>query len=189
MKIRCPWVNDNSMMIVYHDNEWGVPIHDENLLFEFLVLEGAQAGLSWSTILKKRENYRLAFDNFNPEKVAEYNSIKINELENNPRIVRNRLKIHSAVINARLILKIQKEFGSFDTYLWNFVGGKTIQNNWKTLGEIPSSTFESEQMSLDLKKKGFKFVGPTICYAFMQAVGMVNDHVVDCFRHAELKIG
>ena len=186
MKIRCPWVNDDPLMIEYHDNEWGVPIHNDNLLFEFLVLEGAQAGLSWSTILKKRENYRLAFDNFNPEKVAEYGSKKINELENNTCIVRNRLKIRSAVINARLILDIQKEFGSFDKYIWNFVEGKTIQNHWKTMRDIPSSTLESEQMGLDMKKKGFKFVGPTICYAFMQAVGMVNDHVVDCFRHSEL---
>ena len=186
MKIRCPWVNDDLMMIEYHDHEWGVPIHDDSLLFEFLVLEGAQAGLSWSTILKKRENYRLAFDNFNPEKVGEYDNKKINELENNAGIVRNHLKIRSAVINARLLLDIQNEFGSFEVYIWNFVGGKTIQNHWKTLTEIPSSTLESEQMSLDLKKKGFKFVGPTICYAFMQAVGMVNDHVVDCFRHSEL---
>jgi DNA-3-methyladenine glycosylase I len=186
MKIRCPWVNDDPMMIEYHDKEWGVPIHNDNLLFEFLVLEGAQAGLSWSTILKKRENYRLAFDNFNPEKVAEYSSKKINELESNSGIVRNRLKIRAAMINARIILEIQKDFGSFDTYIWNFVGGKTIQNHWKTLGDIPSSTLESEQMSLELKKKGFKFVGPTICYAFMQAVGMVNDHVVDCFRHSDL---
>ena len=186
MKIRCPWVNDNPMMIEYHDKEWGIPIHDDNLLFEFLALEGAQAGLSWNTILKKRENYRLAFDNFNPEKVAEYNSKKIYELENNSGIVRNHLKIQSVVINARLILDIQKEFGSFDNYIWKFVGGKTIQNHWKTLGEIPSSSLESEQMSLDMKQKGFKFVGPTICYAFMQAVGMVNDHLMDCFRYSEL---
>ena len=160
MKIRCPWVNDNPLMIEYHDNEWGVPIHNDNLLFEFLVLEGAQAGLSWSTILKKRENYRLAFDNFNPEKVAEYSSKKINELENNTYIVRNRLKIRSAVINARLILDIQKEFGSFDKYIWNFVEGKTIQNHWKTMRDIPSSTLESEQMGLDMKKRVSNLLAP-----------------------------
>ena len=186
MKIRCPWVNEDQLMIEYHDKEWGVPIHNDSLLFEFLVLEGAQAGLSWTTILKKRENYRIAFDNFVPEKVAAYNEDKIEELRENSGIVRNRLKIRSAVTNAALLLEIQIEYGSFDTYIWRFTGGKTIQNMWEKMEEIPSSTLESEKMSNDLKKRGFKFVGPTICYAFMQAVGMVNDHLVDCFRHSDL---
>jgi DNA-3-methyladenine glycosylase I len=186
MKIRCPWVNKDALMQEYHDKEWGVPVHDDTLLFEFLILEGAQAGLSWTTILKKRENYRLAFDNFDPEKVAAYNDNKIDKLRENSGIVRNRLKIHSAVLNAEALIEIQKEFGSFDYYIWKFVDGKPIQNKWKKIEEIPSSTTESEKMSSDLKKRGFKFVGPTICYAFMQAVGMVNDHVVGCFRHSEL---
>jgi DNA-3-methyladenine glycosylase I len=186
MKIRCPWVNNDALMQEYHDKEWGVPVHDDSLLFEFLILEGAQAGLSWTTILKKRENYRRAFDNFDPEKVVAYNDNKIDKLRENSGIVRNRLKIHSAVLNAEALIEIQKEFGSFDNYIWKFVDGKPIQNKWKKIEEIPSSTTESENMSSDLKKRGFKFVGPTICYAFMQAVGMVNDHVVDCFRHSEL---
>jgi DNA-3-methyladenine glycosylase I len=187
MKIRCPWINNDPVMTEYHDQEWGVPVHDDSLLFEFLVLDGAQAGLSWTTILKKRENYRLAFDYFDPEKVSSYNDEKIGELIKNSGIVRNRLKIRSAVVNARALLDIQREFGSFDFYIWKFVGGMPIQNNWEKMEEIPSSTSESENMSSDLKKRGFKFVGPTICYAFMQAVGMVNDHIVDCFRHSELK--
>ncbi len=186
MKIRCPWVNEDQLMIEYHDKEWGIPVHDDSLLFEFLVLEGAQAGLSWTTILKKRENYRKAFDNFEPVIVAAYNEDKIQELLENSGIVRNKLKIRSAVTNAAALLKIQKEYGSFDSYIWRFVGGKPKQNMWKKMEEIPSSTSESETMSHDLKKKGFKFVGPTICYAFMQAVGMVNDHLVDCFRHSDL---
>jgi len=186
MKIRCPWANNDPLMTEYHDQEWGVPVHDDSLLFEFLILEGAQAGLSWTTILKKRKNYRLAFDNFDPKKVSVYNDHKIGELLENSGIVRNRLKIRSAIVNAQVLLEIQREFGSFDNYIWKFVGGKPIQNKWKKMEEIPSSTIESENMSSDLKKRGFKFVGPTICYAFMQAVGMVNDHLVICFRHSEL---
>ncbi len=188
MKIRCPWVNEDQLMIEYHDKEWGVPVHDDSLLFEFLILEGAQAGLSWTTILKKRENYRIAFDNFEPEKVAKYNEDKIEELRENSGIVRNQLKIRSAVTNAVALLEIQKEYGSFDSYIWKFVGGNPKQNMWKKMDEIPSSTLESEKISYDLKKRGFKFVGPTICYAFMQAVGMVNDHLIDCFRHSDLYV-
>ena len=186
MKIRCPWVNKDQLIIEYHDKEWGVPVHDDRLLFEFLVLEGAQAGLSWTTILRKRNNYRTAFDNFEPEKVAAYNEDKIEELRENPGIVRNKLKIRSAVTNAAALLEIQEEYGSFDSYIWKFTDGKTKQNMWKRMEEIPSSTSESESMSRDLKKRSFKFVGPTICYAFMQAVGMVNDHMVDCFRYSDL---
>jgi DNA-3-methyladenine glycosylase I len=186
MKNRCPWAKDDPLIIEYHDQEWGVPIHDDRLLFEFLILESAQAGLRWTLILQKRDNYRKAFDNFEIKKVADYDEHKIEELLNNSGIVRNRLKIRAAVANAQSILKIQKEFGSFNDYIWKFVGGKTIQNRWKTLQEVPSSTKESQDMSKDLKMKGFKFVGPTICYGFMQAVGMVNDHIVDCFRHQEL---
>ena len=186
MKIRCPWVNNDPLMIQYHDNEWGVPVHNSRLLFEFLVLEGAQAGLSWRTILKKRENYRAAFNNFEPENVAAYNEQKIEELRGNSGIVRNRLKIRAAVANANALLEIQNDFGSFDSYIWKFVDGKPIQNEWKNMADIPSSTPESEKMSSDLKKRGFKFVGPTICYAFMQAVGMVNNHTIDCFRHSEI---
>ncbi len=186
MKIRCSWVNKDPLMINYHDREWGVPVHDDRELFEFLILEGAQAGLSWRTILNKRENYKKAFDNFLPQEVADYNNNKLEELKNNTGIVRNRLKISSAVINANEILDIQNEFGSFDDYIWKFVEYKPIQNHWKRIDEIPSATTESENMSSDLKKRGFKFVGPTICYSFMQAVGMVNDHTVDCFRYKEL---
>lgn len=186
MKIRCPWVNQDQLMTKYHDKEWGVPVHDDSLLFEFLVLEGAQAGLSWTTILNKRDNYRIAFDNFEPAKVALYKEDKIEELRGNSGIVRNQLKIRSAVTNAVALLEIQREFGSFDRYIWKFTNGKTIQNKWIRMDDIPSSTSESESMSKDLKKRGFKFVGPTICYAFMQAVGMVNDHLVDCYRHSEL---
>ncbi|MGB8233481.1 MAG: DNA-3-methyladenine glycosylase I [Methanobacterium sp.] len=186
MKIRCSWAKNDPQMIEYHDREWGVPVHDDSLLFEFLILEGAQAGLSWTTILKKRENYRLAFDNFDPEKVSKYNDQKIEELVENSGIVRNKLKIRSAIVNAKLLLEIQREYGSFDNYVWKFVDGKPIQNKWKKMEDIPSSTLESENMSSDLKNRGFKFVGPTICYAFMQAVGMVNDHLIDCFRHSEL---
>lgn len=186
MKSRCPWVNDDQSMIQYHDKEWGVPIHDNHLLFEFLILEGAQAGLSWKTILNKRESYREAFKNFDPSIVANYNEKKIDELIENSSIVRNRLKIASAVTNANAFLEIEKEFDSFDSYIWKFVDHKSIINNWDSMSEIPSKTLESEKMSSDLKKRGFKFVGPTICYAFMQAVGMVNDHVNCCFRHDEL---
>jgi DNA-3-methyladenine glycosylase I len=185
-KARCSWSGNDPTMIAYHDEEWGVPVHDDRLLFEFLVLEGAQAGLSWSTILKKRESYRAAFDNFDPEKVAAYGEDEIAQLLGNTGIIRNRLKIGSAVTNARAVLAIQKEFGSFDSYIWRFAGGQTIQNRWVRLSDIPAKTLVAETMSKDLKKRGFSFVGPTICYAFMQAVGMVNDHTVDCFRHQEL---
>ena len=174
------------MMIAYHDEEWGVPVHDDQLLFEFLVLEGAQAGLSWSTVLKKRENYRATFDHFDPETVAGYGDDKISLLLQDSGIIRNRLKIRSAVTNARAVLAVQKEFGSFDSYIWRFVDGRTIQNRRERLIDIPSKTPEAEAMSKDLKKRGFTFVGPTICYAFMQAVGMVNDHTTDCFRYREL---
>jgi DNA-3-methyladenine glycosylase I len=186
-KTRCPWAKEDPLIIEYHDKEWGIPVHDDNLLFEFLILEGAQAGLSWITVLRKRENYREVFNNFDPAKVASYNDAKIEELMNNPGIIRNRRKITATVANAKAVLEIQKEFGSFDAYIWQFVGGKPIQNKWKNMEDLPSFTAESEKMSKDLKKRGFKFVGPTICYAFMQAVGMVNDHVVDCFRHDEVE--
>ena len=184
--IRCSWAGNDPMMIAYHDKEWGVPVHDDRLFFEFLLLEGAQAGLSWSTILKKRENYRAAFDNFDPKKIAGYGEDKIQQLLQNPGIVRNRAKVRSAVTNARAVLKVQDEFGSFDTYIWRFVGGKTIQNGWESSVDVPGKTREAEAMSKDLKSRGFKFVGPTICYAFMQATGMVNDHTIDCFRFHEL---
>jgi DNA-3-methyladenine glycosylase I len=187
---RCQWVGDwddiDSIMVRYHDEEWGVPKHSDRRLFEDLVLDGAQAGLSWSTILNKRENYREAFDNFDPAKVAAYDEAKIEELLRNPGIVRNRLKVNSAVKNAKALLKIQEEFGSFDTYIWNFVDGKPVQNEWKSIDELPAKTDLSEAISKDLKKRGFSFVGPTIVYAFMQAVGMVNDHTVDCYRHTEV---
>ena len=186
MKTRCSWVNDDPMMKVYHDTEWGVPVHDDRKLFEFLILEGAQAGLSWKSILSRRENYKKAFDNFEPQIVAQYDESKLKELKEDPGIIRNKLKIKSAVTNALAVLDIQEEFGSLDTYLWQFVGGVTIQNHWKTINEIPATTVESENMSHALKKRGFKFVGPTICYSFMQAVGMVNDHTVDCFRYKDL---
>lgn len=183
---RCEWAGSDPLYVAYHDQEWGVPEHDEHKLFEMLILEGAQAGLSWSTILNRRENYRRAFDNFNPHMVAQYGDDKVAALLNDEGIVRNRLKINAAVQNARGFLKIQDEFGSFDAYIWRFVGGKPIVNAWHELGQIPAKTPESENMSKDLKQRGFNFVGPTICYAFMQAVGMVNDHVVDCFRYGEI---
>ncbi|MTI67724.1 MAG: DNA-3-methyladenine glycosylase I [Firmicutes bacterium] len=183
---RCSWVSNDKIYIDYHDNEWGVEVHDDRLLFEYLILEGAQAGLSWITILKKRENYRIAFDNFDAEKIAKYDNDKVNELLNNKGIVRSERKIKATIKNAKAYLKIKKEFKSFDEYIWQFVGGKQIKNSWKSLKEVPTKTEESKQMSKDLKKRGFKFVGPTICYAYMQAVGMVNDHVVDCFRHNEI---
>lgn len=178
---RCSWVTWDPVYISYHDNEWGKPIYDDRLLFEFLILEGAQAGLSWITILKKRENYRKAFDNFDPEIVARYDDKKVAELLADKGIVRNRRKIEAAVQNAQSFLEIQKEFGSFSSYIWNFVGGKPINNSWKTIEEVPTKTQLSDAMSKDLKKRGFKFVGSTICYSFMQAVGMVNDHTQDCF--------
>lgn len=170
----------------YHDAEWGVPVHDDRLLFEFLVLEGAQAGLSWSTVLNKRENYRQAFDHFDPETVARYDEQKIEELLQNPGIIRNRLKVQAAVANAKAFLAVQEAFGSFDEYIWRFVDGVPVVNHWRTLEQIPVSTRVSEILSRDLKKRGFKFVGSTICYAHMQATGMVNDHTIDCFRHAEI---
>jgi len=184
---RCGWVNNDPLIIEYHDKEWGVSIHDDRVLFEFLILEGTQAGLSWTTILRKRENYRRAFDNFVPAEVASYDMKKVKELLADPSIVRNRRKITAAIDNAKAFLKIQKEFGSFDSYIWKFVGGRPIRNRWKELAEVPVVTPESKLMSLCLKERGFKFVGPTICYAFMQAVGMVNDHTVDCFRYAEIE--
>lgn len=186
--IRCAWPR-TELDIAYHDTEWGVPVHDDRLLFEFLILEGAQAGLSWSTILKKRENYRRAFDNFDAQKIARYKARKVKKLLADAGIVRNRLKIAAAIQNAKTFLAVQEEFGSFDAYLWQFVGGRPIQNRQKSLKEIPARTPESDTMSKDLLKRGFKFVGSTICYALMQAVGMVNDHTVDCFRHAELSGG
>lgn len=184
-KKRCSWVSDDPIYIDYHDNEWGMPIYDDRLLFEFLNLEGAQAGLSWITVLKKRENYRALFDNFDPVKIAKYSSKKIEKLLTNPGIIRNRLKIESTILNAQAYLKLLQEWDSFSQYIWHFVEGKPIQNHWDNFKKIPSKTLISDQMSKDLKKRGFKFVGSTICYAFMQAVGMVNDHTVDCFRYKE----
>jgi DNA-3-methyladenine glycosylase I len=172
--------------MAYHDEEWGVPLHDDRRLFEFLILEGAQAGLSWITILRKRENYRAAFDNFDPVKVAGYDAAKQQELLQNPGIIRNRLKIAAAVTNARAFLQVQAEFGTFDAYIWQFVNGQPLQNRWTSLAEIPAQTPPAEAMSRDLKRRGFKFVGPTICYAHMQAAGMVNDHTIDCFRYREV---
>lgn len=184
---RCEWAKGSDLYRAYHDNEWGVEVHDDRVLFEFLVLEGAQAGLSWSTILKKREGYRRAFDNFDVRKIAAYREDTIAALLTNTKIVRNRLKINSVVTNAQAFLKVQEAFGSFDTYIWRFVKGTPIQNAWKNMDEIPANTPESHAMSTDLKKRGFTFVGPTICYAFMQAVGMVNDHVTGCFRYKMLR--
>jgi DNA-3-methyladenine glycosylase I len=183
---RCEWAKTEPN-ITYHDQEWGVPVHDDHALFEFLILEGAQAGLSWETILKKRENYRAAFDNFEISAVASYKQAKVRQLLANPGIIRNRLKVEAAIQNARSFLAVQEEFGSFDAYVWEFVGGKPIQNKWKFLKEVPALTVEATALSKDLRRRGFKFVGPTICYAFMQAVGMVNDHLVHCFRHKELR--
>jgi len=184
---RCPWTKTD-LSIAYHDTEWGVPAHDDRLLFEFLVLEGAQAGLSWETILRKRAAYRTAFDNFEIQAVANYGNRKTVQLLANPGIVRNRLKIAAAVTNARAALAAQKEFGRLDTYLWSFVDGRPHTNHWHSPAQVPARTAEAEAMSRDLLKRGFRFVGPTICYAFMQAVGMVNDHLVSCFRHAELSL-
>jgi DNA-3-methyladenine glycosylase I len=183
---RCWWCGSDPEYIAYHDREWGVAIHDEQRWFEFLVLEGAQAGLSWITILRKRPAYRRAFDQFDPAIVALYDDAKIALLLNDAGIVRNRLKIHAAIRNARAFLNVQAEFGSFDAYIWQFVGGQPIQNHWNTMAEVPAATNESRAMSRDLIKRGCTFVGPTICYAFMQATGMVNDHLVDCFRHGQV---
>ena len=185
---RCEWAK-NELSIRYHDEEWGVPVHDGRLLFEFLVLEGAQAGLSWDTILRKRERYREVFDNFDPAIVARYGKRKVNALLGDAGIVRNRLKIAAAIGNAQAFLAVAEEFGSFDAYIWRFVGGRPRVNAWRTLRELPASTAESDAMSKDLKRRGFRFVGSTICYAFMQAVGMVNDHAPDCFRYADLARG
>jgi DNA-3-methyladenine glycosylase I len=184
---RCEWANRSELERSYHDNEWGVPIHDDRSLFGFLVLEGAQAGLSWSTILRKREGYRKAFDNFDALKISRYSGNDISRLLADSEIVRNRLKITATITNARAFLQVQKEFGSFDRYIWQFVNGEPIRNSWRKITDIPSSTPQSDAMSRDLIKRGFKFVGTTICYAFMQAVGMVNDHVVGCFRYNELR--
>jgi DNA-3-methyladenine glycosylase I len=182
---RCPWATTEPA-ISYHDQEWGVPVHDDRVLFEFLILEGAQAGLSWNTILRKRANYRKAFDEFRPEKIARYGKRDVQRLSRDEGIVRNRLKIAATIENAKMFLAVRKEFGTFDTYLWSLVGGKPIQNRWCTMAEVPARTAESDAMSRDLLRRGFKFVGPTICYALMQAIGMVNDHLVTCQRHAEL---
>ena len=187
MKHRCDWSGTDALYIRYHDHEWGVPVHDDRRLFEMLILEGAQAGLSWLTILKKREAFREAFDGFEPSRVAQYDGRKIRELLRNPGIIRNRLKIQAAVQNARAFLEVADEFGSFDRYIWRFVGGKPLHNRRARLRDIPARTEDSDALSRDLKKRGFKFVGSTICYAFMQAVGMVNDHVVECFRYKEIR--
>jgi len=184
---RCGWGGlSDPLYRAYHDEEWGVPVHDDRVIFEFLVLEGAQAGLSWGTVLRKRENFRRAFEGFDPSGVARFDKRKVRQLMDDPGIIRNRLKLDSAIKNAKAFLEVQKEFGSFDSYLWRFVGGRTKVNKWRTLKEIPPKTPESEAMSRDLTRRGFRFVGPTICYAHMQATGMVNDHVVSCFRYREL---
>jgi DNA-3-methyladenine glycosylase I len=182
---RCVWAT-TELYFAYHDGEWGVPVHDDHVLFEFLILEGAQAGLSWETILKKRHHYRAAFDDFDPHVVAAYDQRKVDELLANPGIIRNRLKIAAAIQNAQAFLIVQREFGSFDAYVWRFVDGRPRKNAWRAVQEIPARTPESDTLSKDLKRRGFAFVGSTICYAFMQAVGMVNDHLVDCFRYAEI---
>jgi DNA-3-methyladenine glycosylase I len=186
VKTRCTWAGTDPLYVAYHDTEWGVPQHDDRKLFEMLVLEGAQAGLSWLTILRRREGYREAFDGFDPARVAAYDERKVAELLADTRIIRNRLKVLAAITNARRFLEVQQEFGSFDAYQWRFVGGRPKKNAWRTDREIPARTEESDALSKDLVKRGFKFVGSTICYAFMQAAGMVNDHTTDCFRYAEL---
>jgi DNA-3-methyladenine glycosylase I len=186
METRCSWVGSDPHYINYHDTEWGVPVHHDPTWFEFLILEGAQAGLSWLTILKKRPGYRRAFDNFNPAKVAAYDTAKVNLLLSDAGIIRNRLKIEAAIQNAASFLAVQQEFGSFDRYIWRFVGGRTLKNRRQSQQEVPAQTRESTAMSADLKRRGFRFVGPTICYAFMQATGMVNDHIVGCFRYAQV---
>ena len=187
---RCQWAGSeggkHERMIEYHDREWGVPVHDDRLLFEFLILEGAQAGLSWSTVLNKRQRYREVFDNFDPAKVAGYDEAKVAELLSDPGIIRNQLKVRSAISNAQVFLEIQEQHGTFDAYIWQFIGGESRINRWRSLAEIPASTTASDIMSRTLKKAGFQFVGSTICYAFMQATGMVNDHTMDCFRYQEL---
>lgn len=186
-KTRCRWAGTDPLYVAYHDKEWGVPVYDDKILFEFLILEGMQAGLSWITILRKRENYRKAFDNFDAVKISRYRTARIEKLLKNEGIIRNRLKIEAVIANAKAFLQTQKEFGSFARYIWAFVGNRPITNNFKTMKEIPPETETARMMSKDLKKRGFKFVGPTICYAFMQAVGLVNDHTVDCFRHKDVQ--
>ena len=186
MQTRCPWAGSDPLYIDYHDTEWGVPLHDDRRLFEFLILEGVQAGLSWITVLKRRESYRKAFDGFDPAGVARYGEARIQALLANDKLIRNRLKMAAAVDNARAYLKVQNEFGSFDAYIWRFVDGRPIRNAWQGMEQVPDQTKISQEMSRDLKQRGFKFVGPVICYAFMQATGMVNDHLVDCFRYSEI---
>lgn len=186
-KTRCAWPGNDPLYVAYHDQEWGVPVHDDRLLFEFLILEGAQAGLSWITILRRREHYRRAFAGFDPAMVAGFDEQKIARLLQDPGIIRNRLKVHAAVSNARAFLKVQADAGSFDAYIWQFVDGKPVQNTWPSLAEVPAETAVSHMMSKDLKQRGFRFVGPTICYAFMQATGLCNDHVIDCFRYEQVK--
>jgi DNA-3-methyladenine glycosylase I len=186
VKTRCEWAGSDPLYVDYHDTEWGVPVHDDRIMFEFLILEGMQAGLSWLTILRKRENFRKAFDNFDPEKIARYDKRKIKKLLSDPGIIRNRLKVAAAVTNAQAFLKTREEFGSFDKYIWRFVGGKPLKNRWKSIKQVPPKTKESDALSKDLLARNFKFVGSTICYAHMQATGMVNDHMVHCFRYNEL---
>ena len=184
---RCDWVTDDKTYIAYHDSEWGVPVHDDRKLFEMLILEGAQAGLSWLTVLRKRANYRAAFDGFDPIRISQWDKEKISSLLHNPGIIRNRLKVAAAKTNARAFLQVTEQFGTFDAFIWSFVGNIPIQNAWQDIQEIPATSPESDLMSRELKNRGFKFVGSTICYAFMQAVGMVNDHIVDCFRYKEIQ--
>ena len=184
---QCEWATSSPLEQDYHDKEWGVPVHDDRRLFEFLILEGAQAGLSWSTILKKRDGYQEAFDGFDTVKISSYTDDKIQELLSNPGIVRNKLKVNATIVNANAFLKVKEEFGSFNSFIWSFVDDKVKNNSWVNVSDVPASTPESYAMSKELKKRGFKFVGPTICYAFMQAVGMVNDHITDCFRYSEIR--
>lgn len=186
MRQRCPWAGNDPLYIAYHDTEWGVPLHDDRQLFEFLILEGVQAGLSWITVLKKRAGYRAAFDGFDPVEVAGYGQDRLDSLLADERLIRNRLKMSAAVENARAFLQVQQAFGSFDDYIWRFVEGQPVRNAWRTMRQVPDQTETSRLLSRDLKARGFKFVGPVICYAFMQAIGMVNDHLVDCFRYSEL---
>jgi DNA-3-methyladenine glycosylase I len=186
--VRCAWVGTDPLSVEYHDREWGVPVHDDRKLFEFLILEGMQAGLSWMTILRKRDNFRAAYDDFDPLKIAQYDQVKFEELMDNPGVIRNRRKIEAASQNARAFQAVQAEFGSFDAYMWGFVGGKPKVNSWVTMAEIPAQTDESLILSVDLKQRGFNFVGPTILYAHMQATGMVNDHTTDCFRYLECQV-
>lgn len=187
IKKRCAWVSDDLLSIEYHDKEWGVPTFNDKRLFEFIILEGAQAGLSWMTILKKRDNYRQIFDDFNPSKIAKYNAKKVEKILQNPGIIRNRLKVEATITNAKAYLQLLETWDSFSQYIWHFTDGKPIKNKWDNIKKVPAKTIISDKMSKDLKKNGFKFVGSTICYAFMQAVGMVNDHTTDCFRHKEIK--